>query len=84
MSIIASDMSVGFVALWTIACQVRLSMGFSRQEYESALSCPPSGDLPEPGIEPVSLSHLHGQAGSLPPAPPGKPHTIDTIYKTDS
>ena len=31
-----------------------LSMGFSRQEYWSGLLCPPSGDLPDPGIEPES------------------------------
>ena len=30
-------------------------MGFSRQEYWSGLSCPPPGDLPDPGIKPVSL-----------------------------
>ena len=28
--------------------------GFSRQEYWSGLLCPPSGDLPNPGIEPWS------------------------------
>ena len=28
--------------------------GFSRQEYWSGLPCPPSGDLPNPGTEPVS------------------------------
>ena len=27
--------------------------GFSRQEYWSGLLCPPPGDLPNPGIEPV-------------------------------
>ena len=32
-----------------------LSMGFSRQEYWSRLSCPPLGDLPDPGIEPTPL-----------------------------
>jgi len=31
-------------------------MGFSRQEYWSGLPCPPAGDLPDPGIEPVSLT----------------------------
>ena len=31
-------------------------MGFSRQEYWSGLPCPPPGDLPNPGIEPVSLT----------------------------
>ena len=53
-----------------------LSMGFSRQEYWSKLLCSPLGDLPEPGIEPVSLmspANLHWQTGSLPLAPPGKP-----------
>ena len=29
--------------------------GFSRQEYRSELPCPPPGDLPNPGIEPMSL-----------------------------
>ena len=28
--------------------------GFSRQEYWSGLPCPPPGDLPDPGINPVS------------------------------
>ena len=29
-------------------------MGFSRQEYWSGLPFPPPGDLPNPGIEPMS------------------------------
>ena len=29
--------------------------GFTREKYRSGLSCPPSGDLPYPGIEPMSL-----------------------------
>ena len=41
--------------LWAVACQTPLSMGFSKQEYWSALPCPPPGDLPNPGIEPESL-----------------------------
>ena len=44
-----------FMTLWTIARQAPLSMGFSRQEYWSGLPCPPPGDLPDPGIEPISL-----------------------------
>ena len=39
-----------------VACQAPLSMGFSRQECWSELLCPPPGDLPDPGIEPVSLT----------------------------
>ena len=38
-----------------MAHQAPLSMGFSRQEYWSSLPCPPPGDPPDPGIEPVSL-----------------------------
>ena len=36
------------------SCQVLLSMEFSRKEYWSGLPSPPPGDLPNPGIEPVS------------------------------
>ena len=45
-----------FVTLYTVAHQTPLSMGFSRQEYWSGLPCPPPGDLPNPGIEPRSLT----------------------------
>ena len=40
---------------WPIACQAPLFMGFSRQGYWSGLTFPPPGDLPDPGIEPMSL-----------------------------
>ena len=39
---------------WTAARQAPLSMGFPRQEYWSGLPFPSLGDLPDPGIEPVS------------------------------
>ena len=41
---------------WTVACQVPLSMGFSRPEYWMGLLFPSPGDLPNPGIEPGSLA----------------------------
>ena len=44
-----------FTSPWIIAHQAPLSMGFSRQEYWSGLPWPPPGDLPDPGIEPISL-----------------------------
>ena len=51
---------------WVLAHQAPLSMGFSRHKYWSGLPCPPPGDLPDPGIEPVSpVSHAL-QADSLP------------------
>ena len=65
-----------FATPWTVAHQVPLSMGFSRQEYWSGLPCPPPEDLPSPGIEPTSLKSLHWQVGSLPLVPPGKPSFI--------
>ena len=42
--------------LWTATCQALLLMGFSRQEYWSALLCPLAADLPDPRIEPVFLT----------------------------
>ena len=42
--------------------------GFSRQEYWSALPCPPPGDVPNPGIKPRSPA-LQAHSSE----PPGKP-----------
>ena len=64
---------------WTVAHQAPLSMGLSRQEYWCGLPCPPPGDLPNPGIEPASLTPLPLQAGSLPLVPPGK--TLKELIK---
>ena len=46
------------------------SWGFSRQEYQSGLPCPPLRDLPNTGIKPRSPTL---QADSLPSEPPGNP-----------
>ena len=43
-----------FATLWTVALQAPLSMGFSRQEYWSALPCPPPGYFPDLGIKNTS------------------------------
>ena len=47
----------------TVACQVPLSMGFSRQEYRSGLPLAFPGNLPNPGIKPASSAW---QVDSLP------------------
>ena len=47
-----------------------LSMGFSRQGYWSGWSCRPPGHLPDPGMEPRSLTL---QVDSLPSEPPRTP-----------
>ena len=44
-----------FAVPWTAACQAPLSMEFFRQEYWSQLLFLTPGDLPDPGIKPVSL-----------------------------
>ena len=44
-----------FGTAWTVAHQAPLSMGFPRQEYWSGLLFPSAGDLPDPGIEPMTL-----------------------------
>ena len=62
-----------FVTPWTVAYQVPLSMGFSRQECRSGLPFPSPGDLPDPGIEPGSPAL---QADALPSEPPGQPLLI--------
>ena len=41
---------------WCVAHQTPLSMGFSRQAHWSGLPFPPPGDLPNPGIKPMSLT----------------------------
>ena len=59
-----------FVTPWTVACQAPLSMGFYRWEYWSGLPFPSQGDLPNPGIEPMSPAST-GRFFTT--EPPGKP-----------
>ena len=55
-----------FVTPWTIAHQAPLSMGFSRQEYWSALPLPLPRNLPNPGVKPESHAFPALAADSLP------------------
>ena len=54
-----------FATPWTVAHQILLSMGFSKQEYWSVLPVPSQGDLPDPGIEHKSPESPELQANSL-------------------
>ena len=47
-------------------------MGFSRQEYWSGLPFTPPGDLPDPGIKPITPA-LAGRFFTA--EPPGKAYT---------
>ena len=58
-----------FATPWTVAYQVPLSMGFSRQGYWSGLPFHSPGDLPNPGIEPGSPAL---EIDALLSEPPGK------------
>ena len=64
--------SVTSESLVTIACQTSLSMEFSRQEYWSGLIFPTTEHLPDPGVEPMSLSSAALAGGFFSPAPPVK------------
>ena len=71
-----------FATPWTIVCQVLQSMGFSRQEYWRGLPFPTPGDLPDPGMEPMSFAPLALASRFLTTVPPGKP--LPLRYRTGS
>ena len=58
---------------WTVTHQAPLSMGSPRQEYWSRLPFCFPGDLPDPGIEPMSPA-LTGRFFTT--EPPGKPRHV--------
>ena len=60
-----------FATSWTVACQAPLSMGLSWQESWSGLPFPP-GNLPNPGIKPVSPASPALADGFFTTEPPGE------------
>ena len=56
-------------------------MVFSQQEYLSGLPCPPPGNLPDPGIEPMSPVSPVLQVDSLPDEPWGSPNKVHVLNK---
>ena len=74
-----------FATLWTVAHQTPLSMGFSREEGWSGLPCSPPGDLPHPGMEPMSPAPPPAlQADSLPLSHQGGPSNKKFLLKYNS
>ena len=55
--------------------------GILQGEHWSGLPCSSPGDLPNPGIEPASLTSLQWQVGSLPAAPTEAPYTYGQSLK---
>ena len=72
-----------FATPWTVAHQAPLSMEFSRQAYRSGLQFPTPGDLPSPGIRPMSPA-LAGRFSTT--ELPGKPmldaHTFINVMSS--
>ena len=62
--------------------QAPLSMEFFRQEYWSGLPFPPPGDLPDPGIEPVSPSASELAGGFFTTEPPGTLYILPKNHET--
>ena len=60
-----------FATLWTVARQAPLSVGFSRQEHWRGWPFPPTGDLPYPGIKPISPMSSALAGGFFTTEPPG-------------
>ena len=60
---------------WIAACQAPLYIEFSRQEHWSGQLSPHPGDLPDPGIEPVSPASPAEAGGFVTTEPPGKRDT---------
>ena len=56
----------------TVVLQTPPSMGFPRQEYWSGLPLPPSGVLPNPGIESASPASSSLAGGFFKAELPGK------------
>ncbi|CAM9739571.1 unnamed protein product [Rangifer tarandus platyrhynchus] len=73
-----------FVTSWTVARQAPLSMGFSRHICWDRLPFPSSGDLPDPGIEPVSPALTGRFFTTEPPVTslsPSNVHSLTIISK---
>ena len=82
-----------FATLWIVACQVYLSMAFSRQEYWSGLPFLLQWIFLTQELNLCLLGLLHGQVGSLPLVPSGnaiavgiltfcnQPHSVPTCQK---
>ena len=70
--VLSSSVESNSVASRTVAHQIPLPMEFSRREQWSGVPFPTAGDLPDPGIEPVSL---------VSPALAGRFYTASTTWE---
>ena len=75
---------LNFDTPWTVACQVPVSMEFSRQEYGSRLPFLSPGGLPELGPEPMSLASPVLAGGFFTTAPCGKPQCYSVLSSNEN
>ena len=68
-----------FAIPWTVACQAPLSVGFFQARILGRWPFPPPGDLPDPGIEPMSPAL---QADSLPLELSGKSNNMSSSLQS--
>ena len=69
-----------FVTPWTVASQAPPSMGFPRQEYWDGIPFSSPGDLPDPGIEPISPALVADSLFTT--EPPQKPMCTWVVAKS--
>ena len=65
---------------WIVTCQAPLSMGLLRKPFWSELPFPSPGDLPDPGIKPVSPA-LAGGFSTADSLQKKLSNTIDIVIK---
>ena len=65
---------------WTVTCQASLYIEFPRQEYWNELPFPSLEDLPDPGIEPMSLASPALAGGFFTTVSPGKPKYLGSKF----
>ena len=58
--------------------------GISRQEYLRGFSCPPPGDLPNPGLKPISLTSPALAGVFFTTSTKWEARILDTCYQLDS
>ena len=76
----ACSVAESCLTLHSVAPKAPPSVGFSRQEYWSGLPFPPPGDLPDPGIEPVSPVLTGGFFTTELPGKPKRSYRVGIIY----
>ena len=72
--LVANSSPTLFLTPWIVVHQAPPSMGFFRQKYWSGLLFPSEGDLPNPGVEPMSTELGRRQWHPTPVLLPVKSH----------